>query len=189
MKESHFMTSRPALFLDRDGVINVEKNYVYQVKDFEFINGIFEVCRVATNRNMLIVVVTNQAGIGRGFYSEAQFKKLTEWMKGQFEEAGVPIAAVYFCPYHPKYGIGSYRKDSFDRKPNPGMFFRAQDDLGIDLSRSIMIGDKSSDIAAAKAAGVGVSLQLGNDFENSIANKVVYSLKEASIFLEGLSVD
>ena len=174
MKENQSSIFRPALFLDRDGVINVEKNYVHRVEDFEFLDGIFDLCRAATERNMPIVVVTNQAGIGRGYYSEAQFQTLTEWMKSQFEEAGAPISAVYFCPDHPKHGVGSYRKESFDRKPNPGMLFRARDDLGLDLSRSILIGDKASDITAAKAAGVGMSLQLGSDFESSIADRVVY---------------
>ncbi len=182
MKKMQPSLFRPALFLDRDGVINVEKNYVHRVEDFEFLDGIFDLCRAAIERDMPIVVVTNQAGIGRGYYSEAQFQTLTEWMKARFEEAGAPIAAVYFCPDHPEHGVGSYRKESFDRKPNPGMLFRARDDLRLDLSRSILIGDKASDIAAAKAAGVGVSLQLGSDFECSIADKVVYSLKEACSF-------
>lgn len=186
MKDAQPSIFRPALFLDRDGVINVEKNYVHRIDDFEFLDGIFDLCRAAVERNMPIVVVTNQAGIGRGYYSEAQFQTLTEWMKARFEEAGAPIAAVYFCPDHPEHGVGSYRKESFDRKPNPGMLFRARDDLGLDLSRSILIGDKASDITAAKAAGVGVSLYLGHDVEASMANKVVYSLKEACTFFKEL---
>ena len=95
--------SRPALFLDRDGVINVENNYVHKIEDFEFIDGIFDLCRLATQFDMAIVVVTNQAGIGRGYYSEAQFQILTHWMKGRFEEERAPISAVYFCPYHPEH--------------------------------------------------------------------------------------
>lgn len=177
---------RPALFLDRDGVINVEKNYVHRIEDFEFLNGIFDLCRAAAERNMPIVVVTNQAGIGRGYYSEAQFQMLTNWMKARFEEARAPVTAVYSCPYHPEHGVGSYRKESFDRKPNPGMLLRARDELGLDLARSILIGDKASDIAAAKAAGVGITLQLGSDIEDSTSNKVVYSLKEACSFFKDL---
>lgn len=184
--ESPHSRFRPALFLDRDGVINVEKNYVHCIEDFEFLDGIFDLCRAVTERNMPIVVVTNQAGIGRGYYSEAQFQTLTNWMRDRFEEAGAPVAAVYFCPYHPEHGVGSYRKESFDRKPNPGMLLRARDDLGLDLARSILIGDKASDIAAAKAAGVGVTLQLGSDIEDSTPDKVVYSLKEACTFLKDL---
>lgn len=174
---------RPALFLDRDGVINVEKNYVHRIEDFEFLDGIFDLCRAATERNMPIVVVTNQAGIGRGYYSEAQFLTLTDWMRARFEEERAPIRAVYFCPYHPEQGVGEYRKESFDRKPNPGMLLRARDELGLDLARSILIGDKTSDIAAAKAAGVGLSVLLGADTGNAVPDRVVASLHEACEWL------
>jgi D-glycero-D-manno-heptose 1,7-bisphosphate phosphatase len=174
---------RPALFLDRDGVINVEKKYVHRIGDFEFLDGIFDLCRVAAERNMPIVVVTNQAGIGRGYYSEAQFLTLTDWMRARFEEERAPVAAVYCCPYHPEHGIGAYRKESFDRKPNPGMLLRARDELGLDLARSILIGDKGSDIAAAKAAGVGLTVLLGADTENAAPDKVVASLHEACALL------
>ena len=174
---------RPALFLDRDGVINVEKNYVHRIEDFEFLDGIFDLCRAATERNMPIVVVTNQAGIGRGYYSEAQFLTLTDWMRARFEEETAPISAVYFCPYHPEQGVGEYRKESFDRKPNPGMLLRARDELGLDLGLSILIGDKGSDIAAAKAAGVGVTVMLGADTGNAVPDRVVASLHEACDFL------
>ena len=170
---------RPALFLDRDGVINVEKNYVHCIEDFEFLDGIFDLCRVASERNMPIVVVTNQAGIGRGYYSETQFLRLTDWMRARFEEQRAPVTAVYFCPNHPEHGVGEYRKESFDRKPNPGMFLRARDDLGLDLGSSILIGDKGSDIAAAKATGVGLTVLLGADAENASPDRVVASLHEA----------
>lgn len=176
--------SRPALFLDRDGVINVEKNYVHRIEDFEFLDGIFDLCRAATERNMPIVVVTNQAGIGRGYYSEAQFLKLTEWMRARFEDEEAPVAAVYFCPNHPEHGIGKYRSESFDRKPNPGMLLRARDELGLDLGRSILIGDKGSDIAAAKAAGIGLTVLLGTDIENTVPDRVVASLHEACTILQ-----
>lgn len=174
---------RPALFLDRDGVINVEKNYVHRIEDFEFLDGIFDLCRAAAERNMPIVVVTNQAGIGRGYYSEGQFQTLTNWMLAQFADEKVPLAAVYFCPYHPEHGVGTYRKESFDRKPNPGMLLRARDELGLDMARSILIGDKGSDIAAAKAAGVGVTVLLGTDVENAVPDRVVASLHEACTLL------
>jgi len=144
-----------ALFLDRDGVINEERNYVYRIEDFEFIDGVFELCRSAKLAGMAIVVITNQAGIGRGYYTEAQFHDLTKWMCNRFFEKGVAVDGVYYCPYHPVYGVGKYRADSFDRKPNPGMILQARDELGLQLSDSILIGDKASDIAAARAAGVG----------------------------------
>ena len=146
---------RPALLLDRDGVINVEKHYVHRIQDVEFIDGIFDLCRGAAASGMVIVVVTNQAGIGRGIYTEDQFLELTHWMREQFLKRGVTIDAVYFCPHHPEHGIGAYRRECYDRKPNPGRILRARDDLALDLGRSVFIGDKNSDIAAARAAGVG----------------------------------
>ncbi|MEY3289723.1 MAG: hypothetical protein RLZZ419_1965 [Pseudomonadota bacterium] len=149
---------RPALFLDRDGIINVETNYVYRIDDFIFIDGIFDLCRSAVAAGMAVVVVTNQAGIGRGYYTEAQFQVLSAWMCERFTEEGIVIAGVYYCPYHPEHGVGKYKADSFDRKPNPGMILRAKDDLGLLLETSILVGDKASDIAAAKAAKVAKSV-------------------------------
>lgn len=164
-------------------MINVEKNYVHRIEDFEFLDGIFDLCRAAAERNMPIVIVTNQAGIGRGYYSEEQFQTLTDWMRARFEEERAPVAAVYCCPYHPEHGVGMYRKESFDRKPNPGMLLRARDELGLDMARSILIGDKGSDIAAAKAAGVGLTVLLGADVENAAPDRVVASLQAACEFL------
>ena len=151
---------RAALFLDRDGVINVERNYVHRIDDFEFVPGIFELCSSAVALGYLPVVVTNQAGIGRGYYTEADFQALTAWMCAQFRSRGVDIAGVYHCPYHPSAGVGAYRRESFDRKPNPGMLLRAAMDLRLDLARSAFVGDKASDMAAGRAAGVGHLLWL-----------------------------
>lgn len=149
-----------ALFLDRDGVINVDRGYVHRIEDFEFIDGIFELCATARARGFRLVVVTNQAGIGRGYFSEAEFGRLTAWMLDQFSARGIVIDRVYFCPFHPSAGIGAYRRESNDRKPAPGMILKAQAALNLDLSRSILIGDKVSDIEAGRAAGVRHSLQL-----------------------------
>lgn len=152
------MTRRRALFLDRDGVINVDHGYVSSRDNFEFMEGIFELCRRAKQLGLLIVVVTNQAGIGRGYYSEQDFLELTKWMRGVFDDQGAPIDKVYYCPYHAELGIGIYKAESPFRKPAPGMILQAADELGIDLGRSILIGDKDSDIQAGRAAGVGVNL-------------------------------
>jgi D-glycero-D-manno-heptose 1,7-bisphosphate phosphatase len=149
-----------ALFLDRDGVINVDHGYVYKPEDVEFIDGIFELVAAAKNAGYLVVVVTNQAGIGRGYYSEADFHKLMDWMEARFTELGGQIDAVYFCPFHPKHGIGSFRRESDFRKPAPGMLLQAQHDLNIDMGRSIFVGDKPSDMAAGRAAGVATLLYL-----------------------------
>lgn len=151
---------RPALFLDRDGVINVDHGYVHAPEQFEFIDGIFEVVASANRAGYLVIVVTNQAGIGRGYYTEAAFHALTEWMKAKFAERGGTIDAVYFSPYHPEHGLGPYQKETDCRKPGPGMLLQAERDLDIDMPRSILIGDKPSDLAAGRAARVGTLLHL-----------------------------
>lgn len=151
---------RKALFLDRDGVINVDRHHVHRIEDFEFLPGVFELCACARDLGYLLVVATNQAGIGRGYYTEADFQHLTDWMVGEFRRRGVEISRVFHCPYHPTAGIGEYRRESFDRKPQPGMLLKARDELGLDLTRSVFIGDKDSDMAAGLAAGVGHLLKL-----------------------------
>jgi D-glycero-D-manno-heptose 1,7-bisphosphate phosphatase len=149
-----------ALFLDRDGVINVERGYVHRRECFEFLPGIFALCSAALQKGYLLVVVTNQAGIARGYFSESDFNELTSWMIDRFAEQNIVITRLYYCPYHPVLGLGRYKRDSPDRKPNPGMFRRAQSDLDLDLQSSILIGDKLSDIQAASAAGVGTQILL-----------------------------
>jgi D-glycero-D-manno-heptose 1,7-bisphosphate phosphatase len=144
-----------ALFLDRDGVINVDYGYVFRPENFHFIDGIFELVRFAKTQHYKTVVITNQAGIGRGYYSEAEFLSLTKWMSAQFEAANAPIDQIYFSPFHPTAGLGRYLKDDFSRKPNPGMIHNAEVDLKLDLHHSILIGDKPSDIHAGLRAGIG----------------------------------
>jgi D-glycero-D-manno-heptose 1,7-bisphosphate phosphatase len=150
------MNAKRALFLDRDGVINHDAGYTSSADNFLFIDGIFDLCRAATRSGYLLIVVTNQAGIGRGYYLEEDFLALTEWMLARFKIEDAPITDVYFCPFHPVHGVGDYKKDSFDRKPNPGMLLRAADKHSLDLKRSIMIGDKDSDMQAAYKALVGI---------------------------------
>ena len=149
-----------ALFLDRDGVINVEKNYVFRIEDFEFVPGIFDLCRAAHDAGFVPIVITNQAGIGRGYYTEDDFQRITVWMLDQFTLRGIRIGRVYHCPFHPTAGIGEYRRESFDRKPNPGMILKARDDFTLDLANSVLVGDKDSDLEAGRAAGVGRNLKL-----------------------------
>ncbi len=159
-----------ALFLDRDGVINHDAGYTSSIEKFQFIDGIFDLCRTAKQLGYLIIVVTNQAGIGRGYYSEADFLKLTEWICEHFKAEGAPITEVFYCPYHPEHGVGEYKKDSYDRKPNPGMILRAAEKYKIDLPQSIMIGDKDSDMQAASKAGVGVRCQYLVDGMGGVAS-------------------
>lgn len=148
------MTNK-ALFLDRDGVINVDKHYVYRVEDCEFIEGIFDLCRKAKQDGYLVIVVTNQAGIAKGKYTEEDYFKFRDYVHAEFVKQGCPIDAEYYCPYHTDAVIEKYCKDSEDRKPNPGMILKAQKDFDIDLSQSILIGDKETDIEAGKRANVG----------------------------------
>lgn len=144
-----------ALFLDRDGVINVDYGHVSRSEDFTFVDGIFDLVRTANIRGYEVVVVTNQAGIAKGFYSEAQFVSLMQWVSEQFIAHGARIDAVYYCPCHPDHGVAPYRADSEGRKPRPGMIRRAAADRGLLLAESVMVGDRVSDMQAGAAAGVG----------------------------------
>ena len=133
---------RKALFLDRDGVINVEKHYLHKIEDFEFIPGIIEVMRQYQQEGYALVVVTNQSGIGRGYYTEEAFWQLTEWMNQSLAVYGVIIDGVYFSPYHPEKGVGEYRRESDCRKPGPGMLLKAAEEMELDLGASMLLGDK-----------------------------------------------
>ena len=146
---------RKALFLDRDGVINVDRGYVHEQENCAFVDGIFELVRLANAADYLVVIVTNQAGIGRGYFSEAQFILFMDWMREMFASQGAKIDRIYFCPHHSEAGVGSYKQACFCRKPQPGMFNRAQRDLDLDMSSSLIIGDKLSDLEAGARAGVG----------------------------------
>ena len=154
---------RPALFLDRDGVINVDHGYVHKPEQVSFIPGIFELVARARAAGMAVVVVTNQAGIGRGYYSEADFLAFTAWMQAAFERRGAPIDRVYFCPDHPEHGLGAYKRDTPMRKPGPGMLLQAAQELQLDLARSVMVGDTENDMLAGIAAGVGRTLRFHHD--------------------------
>ena len=158
---------KKAIFLDRDGVINKDVGYVHKLEEFQFIEGIFEFCRFMLSRDYLLIVITNQAGIARGFYSEDDFLKLNDWMLGEFLKNDVIITKVYYCPHHPEFGVGKYKCDSLDRKPKPGMLLQAHKDFNVNMSQSILIGDKDSDIEAGFNAGVGTLIRLNNNKYNS----------------------
>jgi D-glycero-D-manno-heptose 1,7-bisphosphate phosphatase len=153
---------RRALFLDRDGVINVDRGYVHHPDQFEFVPGIFDLARFWTRElRRPIVVVTNQSGIGRGYFDENAYADLTRWMCARFAAENAAIERVYHCPFHPVHGLGEYRCDHPWRKPNPGMILQAASDLGLDLARSVLVGDQMSDVEAGAAAGVGLRILLG----------------------------
>ena len=180
--ESSFSSKR-ALFLDRDGVINTEVNYLYKIEDFEFIDGIFDLCKAAVEHNYRIIVVTNQSGIARGYYSEADLEKLTKWMMREFAGHGIEISRVYACPHLPDADLEPYRCDCPARKPNPGMLLQAKEDFNLDLSKCILIGDKKRDIESGIRAGISnLILFNGNapELENLDSKiKLISSLKEA----------
>lgn len=154
---------RPAAFLDRDGVINLDHGYTIRVEDFEFVPGTLDACRALVKAGYALVVVTNQSGIGRGMYSEQDFHALTQWMRTQFEAAQAPLAGVYFCPHHPLEAQDEYRCECACRKPAPGMLLEAARELNLDLSRSVLFGDRASDLQAARAAGIPHRILLGTD--------------------------
>jgi D-glycero-D-manno-heptose 1,7-bisphosphate phosphatase len=143
-----------ALFLDRDGVVNEEVGYLHRAEEVRFVDGIFSLCRTAAKLGYRLIVVTNQAGIARGYYSERDFHLLMDFMRAELRNEGIELDAVYFCPYHPEHGVGEYKRDHEDRKPGSGMLRRGALEFDIELSDSIMIGDRCSDIAAANAAGL-----------------------------------
>ena len=145
---------RPALFLDRDGVINVDHNYVYSVEDFEWIEGARETIARFNAMDWLVFVVTNQSGIARGYYTEEQMQTLHDWITVELAAAGAHIDRIYHCPFHEEGTIARYTRDSYDRKPKPGMLIRAMTDFPVIKERSFLIGDKQADLDAAKAAGV-----------------------------------
>lgn len=144
---------RPALFLDRDGVINVDHGHVYRKEDFDFIPGIFDLVSRANAAGWLVVIVTNQAGIAKNYYSEADFRLLMKWVCQQFAQRGAHIDGVYHCPHHPEFGPEETRNCNC-RKPKAGMLLEAAAQFNLDLSRSILIGDKPSDLEAAYAASL-----------------------------------
>lgn len=141
---------KKALFLDRDGVINVDHGYTYRIEDFHFVEGILDFIRIMQERGYLPIVVTNQSGIGRGYYRSEDFERLTEEMLRRMRDAGIAIerAQVFACPHAPEEGCSC-------RKPEPGMFLQAAERFELDLASSLLFGDKLSDIQAGRAAGVG----------------------------------
>ncbi|MDX2287903.1 MAG: HAD family hydrolase [Hyphomicrobiaceae bacterium] len=153
---------RQALFLDRDGIVNVDKNHVWRIEDIEFIDGVFDLGRVARSHGLEIFIITNQGGIARGKYSRADFDRLTRWMEARFQAEGCPTAATYHCPTHPDFPNPLLDASHIGwRKPEPGMLFAAAYDHGIDLGRSFLVGDRASDVEAGARAGVGRILLVG----------------------------
>ena len=141
-------------FLDRDGVINFDHGYVYDISNFVFLPGIFDFCRSLINLDYSIAIVTNQSGIARGYYTIDQYQSLTSWMLGKFSENNVQITTIKFCPYHEQGVVPEYTQQSYDRKPYPGMIMKCFQEYNINVYNSFIIGDKLTDLLAGKAANL-----------------------------------
>ncbi len=169
-----------AIFLDRDGIINVDHGYVSQIKDFEFNEGIFEVLRSLQSKGFLLIVVTNQSGIGRGYYTEEEYMKLTSYYVEELMNEGIKIDAVYHCPHAPEEKCKC-------RKPQSGMLKAAKKQFNIDMKNSWMIGDKESDMLAGKNAGVENRVYVSETSKSSEASYTVKCVKELDSLIEAKS--
>ena len=164
---------RPALFLDRDGVLNEDQGYVHRWEDFRWIPGARETVAAFNRDGWLVIVVTNQSGVGRGYYTEADMHALHARMVEDLAAAGARIDAFYFCPHHPESAEAIYRHpDPPDRKPNPGMILQALSDWSLDPADVILIGDKETDMEAARRAGVQGFLFTGGNLDAFLAGKL-----------------
>lgn len=164
-----------ALFLDRDGVVNVDGGYVHRIEDFQLMPGILDLCRRAKEKGYLVIVATNQSGIGRGMFTEEDFLRLTDYMKNVFHDAGAEIADVFHCPSvddaHP------------DRKPNPGLFLKARAAYALDMASCVSVGDRERDIRAALSAGVGRNFLFSSGNGPTCATVRVGALNEVEAWL------
>ena len=144
-----------AIFLDRDGTLNIDYGYVHEIDNFKFIDGAIDALRELKKMGYMLVLVTNQSGIARSYFSEEQFLQLTEWMDWSLAEQDVDLDGIYYCPHHPE-GKGEYKEDCDCRKPKPGMLLQAIKELKIDPTQSIMVGDKVEDLKA----GIGAKMKM-----------------------------
>ena len=161
------------IFLDRDGVINKEVEYLHSIEDCIFINGIFESCKYLQQLGYQIIIITNQSGIHRGYYSDKEFHILTDWMLRQFTQKGIHLLDVFYCPHGPKSNCKC-------RKPRPGLFLEAKNKYNIDMDLSWMIGDKETDVIAANQAGIQNTILLKSGL------KINHAKSNAKIIIESL---
>ncbi|OOF78870.1 D-glycero-beta-D-manno-heptose-1,7-bisphosphate 7-phosphatase [Rodentibacter caecimuris] len=146
-----------AIFLDRDGTLNIDYGYVHEIDNFKFIDGAIGALRELKAMGYLLILVTNQSGIARGYFSEEQFLQLTEWFDWSLAEQGVDFDGIYYCPHHPE-GKGEYKADCDCRKPKSGMLLQAMKELKIDPAKSVMVGDKVDDLKAGIGANVRMNV-------------------------------
>jgi len=152
--------SRRAVFMDRDGVLNEDHGYVSRPEDFRWLPGAITALKSLQRAGWRLVIVTNQAGIARGLYGPAEYDNLTAWMNAELAAQGVVFDGIYHCPHLADAPLAAWRRQCECRKPAPGMLRRAARDLRLDLASSVMIGDKPSDIAAGRAAGLAACIRI-----------------------------
>ena len=164
------------IFLDRDGVINKEVNYLHKIENFEFIEGIFDACLYFQNLGYKIIIISNQSGIARGYFNENDYKNLTQWMLGQFYKNSISILDIFYCPHGPE-------SECDCRKPKPGMFIDAKYKYNISMKESWMIGDSETDIKAANTAGISNTILVRSghliDESNSNSKFIINSIKQS----------
>lgn len=160
---------RPAVFFDRDGVLDEDEGYAFEPSKIRWIKGALAAVRAVNQSGYLAFVVTNQSGVARGFYGEHQVRALHDWMSEQLAEVGARIDEFAYCPHHPEGSVIQYRHECSCRKPQPGMINELAKKHSVDIDRSIMIGDKQSDLEAARAAGVKGYIFHGPDLNAFIA--------------------
>ena len=147
-------TRRGAVFFDRDGTLNVDKDYIYRIEDFEWLEDAPQAVRFANEKGFLVIVITNQSGIARGYFTEDDVRRLHDWMNEDLARFDAHIDAFYYCPHLPNGKVEAYAKECDCRKPKPGMIERACADFDIEREKSVLIGDKQRDVDCAEAAGV-----------------------------------
>ena len=180
-----------AIFLDRDGVINKEINYLHKIEDFEFTENCIAALKTLQSYGYLLFIITNQAGIGRGYYTEDDFHQLNNWMLTKLSEHGVVITEVRFCPHHPEQGIGKYKINCDCRKPKTGLITPLIEKYNIDTKKSILIGDKMSDIKAGEAANINTLILVKTGHELPAEIPVIVSAVHNSLatFTAGLPTE
>ena len=177
MSENSSPPSLKALFLDRDGVININHGYVSRPEQVDWLPGIFDLVKRANKANYLVIIVTNQSGIARGYYSEATFWSLMNWMQEEFAKQGANIDKIYYCPHHPSEGQAPYLVQCDCRKPSVGMIEQALQDYAIDLEHSIMVGDKRLDMEMAVSAKIAKGYLLTKSTPQDLPNSDFSEIK------------
>lgn len=177
-----------AAFIDRDGVINEERNYVHRIEDFVLLPGSVKALALLRDAGYRLIVVTNQAGIARGYYDVAAMNRLHDYLCARLEEEEVKLDAIYFCPHHPEGIAKGFNVKCDCRKPAPGMLLQAAQDFNVDLATSVLIGDKASDIEAGKRAGVGLTIIVESGHKIDSADRLEADLVKSDLLEAAISL-